>query len=320
MANPDKVYVGVDVSKATLDVATRPEPCSFQCPNDAEGIASLVERLRGLSPALIVMEDTGGYQRDLAIALIEAGLPVSVVNPRLIRMYAKARQTLAKTDKVDAGVIARYAWKEQPEVRPLPDEAQRQFRDMVNRRHQIVEMITSEKNRKKQARGAVKVNIDAHIAYLQGQLDDINKTLEKIVADDEEWTKADALLRSVPGVGPVVAFTLLADLPELGHLNRKKIAALAGVAPFNDDSGKHQGRRCTWGGRAGVRSILYNGTLSATRYSPPIALHYEHLRAAGKPHKVAMVACMRKLLITLNTIMATQTPWTPGRLPAGAPA
>jgi transposase len=311
MEDADKVYVGVDVSKDTLDFATMPERSFFRFSNDSGGIVAAVEQLHGMAPALIVMESTGGYQRRLTIALMEAGLPVVVVNPRLIRMYAKAKQILAKTDSIDAYVIACYAWKEQPEIRPLPGREQRDFQDMVNRRRQIVEMITSEKNRSKQAYGAVKAGIEEHISYLELQREDINRTLEQIVAGNEQWSQSDALLRTVPGVGPVTAFMLLADLPELGRLNRKKIAALVGVAPFNDDSGKHQGRRCIWGGRAKVRSGLYIGMMSATRRTSAVAPYYWHLRDAGKPHKVAMIACVRKLLITLNAMMATGRRWDP---------
>lgn len=311
MESSDKVYVGVDVSKDTLDFATMPVRSSFRFSNDDDGIAAVVEKLHGMAPALIVMESTGGYQRRLTIALMESGLPVVVVNPRLIRMYAKAKQILAKTDSIDAYVIARYAWKEQPEIRPLPGREQRDFQDMVNRRRQIVEMITSEKNRTKEAVGAVKASIEEHIAYLVLQREDINRTLEQIVASNEQWSQSDALLQSVPGVGPVIAFTLLADLPELGHLNRKKIAALVGVAPFNDDSGKHQGRRCIWGGRAKVRSNLYIGLMSVTRNTSALAPYYWHLREAGKPHKVAMIASVRKLLTLLNSMMATGRQWDP---------
>lgn len=315
MNDAQEIYVGIDVSKGTLDVATAPKRTSFSCTNDAVGIDALTERLKGMAPALIVMEDTGGYQRPLAIALAEAGLPTVVMNPRRVRDYAKCKQILAKTDSIDAQVLAHYAWKEQPEIRPMPDEDQRAFQDMVNRRRQMVEMITAEKNRRKQAHGdAIRFSIDQHIAFMESCLREINKSLEQIVVKNERWTQSEKLLRSVPGVGPVVAFTLLADLPELGSLNRKKIAALVGVAPFNNDSGKHKGRRCTWGGRASVRSVLFNGTMAAVRYSPVIAPHYQHLRDAGKPHKVVMVACMRKLLITLNTIIATGREWNPEHL------
>ncbi len=314
MAETDKVYVGIDVSKDTLDIATMPQPSSRRFSNDPCGIDELVEYLRELAPTLIVLEDTGGYQRDAAVALNDVGLPTVVVNPRAIRLYAKARKILAKTDRLDAGVLARYAWKEQPEIRPMPDRDQRELRDTVTRRQQIAEMIAAEKNRCHQARGAVKAGIEAHITYLESQRSELDEVLDKIIASNAQWAESESLLRSVPGVGPVITYTLLAELPELGSLNRRKIAALVGVAPFNNDSGKHQGHRCIWGGRAPVRCALYIGVLAGIRYNPVISPYYYRLRKEGKPFKVAMVACIRKLLTTLNVIIATRRRWDTNRI------
>lgn len=304
------VYVGIDVAKASLDVHVRPANDVFTFPNDEVGFQQLVRELRKRDPALIVLEATGNLEAHVTAALGVHALPVVVVNPRQVRDFARATGELAKTDRIDAAVLSLFAERIRPEVRPLPDEATRDFEARLVRRRQIVEMLVAEKQRLGTARRAVTKQIQAHIKYLERQLSDIDIDLKQTVEKSPLWRAKDDLLRSVKGVGPILSFTLLAELPELGELNRKKIAKLVGVAPLACDSGTFRGKRRIWGGRPQIRSVLYMATLCAIRTNPVIGSYYRRLVEQGKPRKVAITACMRKLLITLNAILRTGQPWS----------
>lgn len=306
-----EVFVGVDVSKATLDLHIRPSGERFTVPNEEEGAKQLVAKLKAQQPTLVLLEATGGYEARVAAVLSVAGLPVAVINPRQVRDFARATGELAKTDRIDAAVLSLFAERVRPEVRPLPDEATRDFEARLARRRQVIEMLTAEKQRLSMARAAVAKQIKAHIKYLERLLSDLDSDLDRTIAQSPLWRAKEDLLRSVKGVGPVLSRTLLAELPELGQLNRKQIAKLVGVAPLACDSGKVRGRRQIWGGRRHVRSVLYMATLSAIRTNPAIGSYYRHLTSQGKPCRLAIVACMRKLLITLNAILRTGRPWTP---------
>ncbi len=302
------VFVGIDVSKAQLDLALRPgEGCSV--PHDEAGIAGIVDRLRVLSPTLIVLEATGGLELPLTGALAAAGLPVVVINPRQARDFAKATGKLAKTDLLDAQLLAHFAEVMRPLSRPLLDEQAQALGAIVARRRQLIEMLTAEKNRFGRAPQPIRARLRAHIAWLEQEVARIETDLGQAIRDSPVWKEKEDLLRSMPGVGPVLATTLLADLPELGTLNQKQIAALVGVAPLNRDSGTLRGRRTVWGGRAHVRATLYMSALVATRYNPVIQAFYRRLCAAGKAKKVALTACMRKLLIMLNAMLKHRTRW-----------
>lgn len=305
------LYVGIDVAKDHLDVALRPEGAGWRAANDAAGVAALVARLDALTPALVVLEATGGYERPLAAALAGAGLPVAVVNPRQTRDFARATGQLAKTDRLDAQALARFAEAVRPPARPVPDAAAQALAAVLARRRQVVAMLTGEQNRLHSALPAIRDHIAAHIAWLEDDLARIDAELAATVGADPAWRERDALLRSVPGVGPVLAITLLAELPELGALSRHEVAALAGVAPLNRDSGTLRGKRAVWGGRARVRGALYMAALAATRHNPAIRAFFDRLCGAGKPKKVALVACMRKLLTILNAMLHHRTPWQP---------
>jgi len=316
----DKVYVGIDVAKASMDMAVHQSQQRWSFSNDDEGISKAVCCLRELAPALIVMEATGGIELPLAAALAAAGLPVAVVNPRQVRDFARATGKLAKTDAIDAQVIAHFAAALKPTPHPLPGAQAQEFDAILTRRRQVVEMLTAERNRLSSAPSkAVREHIKAHIGWLERELANINSDLGRRVRQSPVWREKDALLRSVPGVGPVLSFTFLADLPELGALDRKQIAALVGVAPLNHDSGALRGKRAIWGGRATVRAVLYMSALAATRYNPVIRAFYRRLCAAGKEKKVALTACMRKLLTILNAIVKHQTPWKYGDSPIMGP-
>jgi len=315
-----EIYVGIDVSKDTLDVAVRPGGQTWSTTNDLEGIDELVPRLVAMAPVLIVMEATGGLELPVGSQLAIAGLAVAIVNPRQVRDFARATGRLAKTDSLDAQVLAHFAEAMQPEPRPLPDPDRLVLDDLVARRRQMVEMLTAERNRLHRARRVVRPRIEAHIQWLQKELESLDDDLEAFIHQSPLWREQENLLQSVPGVGPVVARTLLAHLPELGKLNRKEIAALVGVAPLNRDSGHYRGRRTIWGGRASVRSALYMSALVATRYNPVIAEVYQRLLAAGKEKKVALVACMRKLLVILNAMVKTGQHWNSGILSKSASA
>ena len=306
----ERVYVGIDVAKASMDMAVHQSEQQWNFSNDDKGIMQAVSCLQELAPALIVLEATGGIEIPLVTALAAAGLPVAVVNPRQIRDFAKATGRLAKTDVLDAKVMARFAATVKPAPRPLPDELARELADVLARRRQVIEMIVAEKNRLKSARNkVVRRHIDDHISWLGQELVDIDSNLKRSIKESPVWRERDNLLRSVPGVGPVLSATLLADLPELGTMDRKQIAALVGVAPLNCDSGNLRGKRAIWGGRAKVRASLYMATLVAIKHNVPISAFYQRLCAAGKAKKLALTACMRKLLTILNAMLKHHTYW-----------
>lgn len=303
-------HVGIDVSKERLDVCSLPDGGTFSVANDRAGIDELIARLlEGVRPELVVLEATGKYERPAAVAVAAAGIAVAVVNPRQARDFAKAAGRLAKTDRIDAQVLARFAGAVGPRPSALPDEEARVLQDILVRRRQLLEMIVAEKNRLQMASEAVSRRIAAHLRWLEKELGRVDRELDEAVGESETWRANEELLRSVPGVGPVLARTLLAELPELGTLPRRRLCALVGVAPFNRDSGTFRGKRQVWGGRAPVRAALYMGALVATRHNPLIREFYERLLAAGKPKKVALVACMRKLLSILNAVMRDRVPW-----------
>lgn len=304
------IFVGIDVSKARLDMAMRPLGESDSFSNDEAGIKVLVRRLGQMQPALIVLEATGGIEHQVTSALASAELPVVVVNPRQVRDFAKATGQLAKTDAIDAGVLARFAEAVRPAVRPLPDEVSLELRALIARRRQIIEMIVAEHNRLNGASKRVKKRIDAHIRWLESELERVDQDLDQRIRQSPIWQEKEDLLKSAPGIGPVTSRSLIADLPELGQLNRKQIAALVGIAPLNRDSGTLRGRRGIWGGRAGVRAALYMATLAASRRNAVIKAFYTRLRKAGKPAKVALIACMRKLLTILNAMIKHKTYWS----------
>jgi transposase len=304
-----EVFVGIDVSKAGLDVGVLPLAQFWTTPNDEAGCRSLAERLQTLSPTLIVLEATGGFETLAAATLAAAGLPVVVVNPRPVRDFAKATGSLAKTDRLDARVLALFAQRVRPAVRPLKDTQSRELDALFARRRQIVEMLTMERNRLGLAAAPVRKDLKAHIHWLVKRLKDVDGGLKALIQNSPVWREKDDLLQSTPGIGPVASVALLAQLPELGTLNRRQIGALAGIVPFNNDSGKFKGQRHVWGGRAMVRAVLYMATLAAIRCNPSIKAFYQRLRAAGKKPKVAIVACMRKLLTILNAMLKTKTPW-----------
>jgi len=308
----EPVYIGIDVAKDRLDVHVRPTGEAFALARDAAGLEALGERLAKLKPALVVLEATGGFEVTVAAALAAARLPLAVVNPRQIRDFARATGRLAKTDALDAAAIAHFAAAVKPEARPLPDAAAQALGELVARRRQLIEMMVAERHRARQLtqRRLVK-GVERHLAMLQKELSALEQDLDDAVRGSPAWRDSEDLLTSVPGIGNTTARTLIADLPELGTLDRKQIAALVGVAPFNRDSGKRRGKRAIWGGRAGVRAALYMAALAATRFNPAIAAFHQRLRAAGKPPKVALVACMRKLLIILNAMLRDRRPWQP---------
>ena len=309
-------FVGIDVSKAYLDVAFRPSGERLRVSNSESGIAELVARLSTMRPTLVVLEATGGYQAALVASLAIAKVATAVVNPRQVRDFAKATGRLAKTDTIDADVLAHFAEVIRPEPRPFVDEQTLALEALVTRRRQVIEMITAEKNRLAQSHKSLRSTLKAHINFLQRELQDTNRELDGMLRKTPMWREHEDLLRTAKGVGRMTIATLFADLPELGTLDNKRIAALVGVAPFNRDSGTHRGKRMIWGGRASVRAALYMAALVASRHNPVIRAFYERLCAAGKPKKVALVACMRKLLTILNAMIRTKSPWR--ALPATA--
>ena len=308
-------YVGVDVSKKQLDVVIRPIGKIFGVTNDRRGISQLVKRLKELQPVCIVIDATGGLEKELAYALAAESLPVAVVNPRQVSNFAKSLGRRAKTDAIDAAVLAHFAEVMKPEARALPDAAARELTALVNRHRQLVEMITAESNRRDLASKSVRKLIKSMLRSLKGQLLLVDREIRKAISASELWRHKAELLRSVPGVGEVTTATLLAGLPELGELDRRQIAALVGVAPFNRESGTWRGKRMIAGGRAWIRSVLYMSTIVAVRRNPILKEFYQRLRAKGKPAKQALTACMRKLLVVLNAMLRHQTPWSaPPRL------
>jgi transposase len=306
-----QVFVGIDVSKSHLDVAVLPEPRQRRVRNDERGWADLVAWLGSPAVTLVVLEATGGYQNAAALALQAAGFGVVVMNPRPIRDHARSNNVLAKTDRLDAAIIADYAREKQPAIRPLPDAQAQLLGSLMDRRRQLLQMLTAEQNRAQQAPPALRREIAEHIQWLRKRLKKLDRDLDDQIHQSPLWHESDQILQSVPGVGQVTSHTLLADLPELGELNSKQIAALVGVAPLNRDSGKFRGHRSIWGGRAQVRSALYMATVVATRCNPVIRVFYQRLKQAGKGSKVALVACMRKLLLILNTMLKRRQYWAP---------
>jgi transposase len=303
------VFVGVDVSKDRLDVATHPEPGSWSVSNDEAGIEDLVKRLLPLQPACVVLEATGGYEMPAVAALAGAALPVVAVNPRQTRHFAKAAGLLAKTDRIDAAALARFAEAMKPEIRPVPDAAAQELGALIARRRQVIQMHTAEKNRRLIAPKRLHKDLDQHIAWLEEALRRLDDELQKAIRSSPAWREKDDLLQSAKGIGPKTSALLIAELPELGQLDRWEIAKLAGVAPMNCDSGRYRGERHIHGGRAMVRSALYMATLTAIRRNPVIAAFYRRLREDGKKFKVAMTACMRKLLVRLNAMLRDRVPW-----------
>ena len=305
------VYVGIDIAKAHVDVMVRPSGQRWRAAQDADGMRETVCRLQELRSTLVVMEATGGYEASLVKALHRGGVAVAVVNPRQVRDFARASGRLAKTDRIDAQVLALFGERMQPPAQPAPDPRREALEQLRARRRQLVENVSAEKNRLKQTTGVTRRSVEAHIDWLEGELARIEAQLQQAIAQNSEWGQQEKLLRSVPGVGPVLAMTLLADLPELGTLDRKRIAALVGVAPLNRDSGTLRGKRTIWGGRATVRTALYMATLAATRWNPVIRAFYQRLCLAGKAKKTALIACAHKLLLVLNAIVRHGVPWQP---------
>ena len=307
------MFIGIDVAKAELVVSVQPTLDRFRVENTAEGIDLLVSKLRALTPTLIVLEATGGYQLRSVAALVAASLPVVVVNPRQVRDFARATGQLAKTDRIDADILARFADVVRPPIRAsIPDEVQA-IRMMLVRRRQLLDMLQAERNRLGQIFAVdpkpLRASLTKVVAFLERAVRTADKELDSLIQRSPEWSARDALLQTVPGIGPVVARTLLGDVPELGTIPRRALAKLVGVAPLSRDSGTHRGRRYIGGGRSSVRTVLYMAALVAARHNTVIRAFYQRLVAAGKPKKVALVACMRKLLSTLNTMVRTQTPW-----------
>lgn len=305
-------FVGIDVSKSTLDVCIEPAEGTLHVAYDEPGISQIVGRLKEIGPTLIVMEATGGLEVRIATELASKGLPVAVINPRQARDFAKATGQLAKTDQVDAAMLAAFAKAIRPQVRPLKDEDTCTLNDMVSRRRQLIDMRVQETLRLGTAASkALQKNLNKHIAWLNKQIGEIDHDLNQRLRDSEVWRAKDDLLRGIPGVGAVTTLTMLAKCPELGKLSRREIAALTGVAPLANDSGKHRGKRFIWGGRADVRAVLYMATVSAMRCNGPIKAFAERLKKAGKLPKVVIVACMRKLLTIMNAMLKNNAPWNP---------
>lgn len=305
-------FTGIDVSKATLDVCIEPQGQALHVAYDEAGIAQIASRLKEVNPALIVLEATGGLEVRIATELASLGLPVAVINPRQARDFAKATGRLAKTDQVDAAVLAAFGRAIRPQVRPLKGADTRALDDMVSRRRQLIDMRVQETLRLNTAASKpMQKSLGKHIAWLDKQIAEVDRDLTKRLKDSDVWRAKDDLLRGIPGVGSVTSWTLLAKCPELGTLNRREIAALTGVAPLANDSGKHCGKRFIWGGRADVRAVLYMAAVAAMRCNDAIRVFAERLKKAGKPPKVVIVACMRKLLTIMNSMIKNNAPWNP---------
>lgn len=304
-------FIGIDVSKATLDLASLPDAETWTVTNDDTGLIELLPRVVALAPALIVLEATGGFESAVVTALAKLGLPVVVVNPRQVRDFAKSMGRLAKTDAIDALTLALFGERVRPVLRSLPDEAAQQLDALLTRRRQLIEMLTAEKNRLGFARGPVRRDITRHLRWMEKRLAEVDRDLTQAIATSPLYRAQDDLLQSVPGVGRVTSLTLLGKLPELGRLSRRQIAALVGVAPLNRDSGTKRGKRFVWGGRAPVRAVLYMAALVGVKHNPILRAFYERLCTAGKVFKVAITACMRKLLTILNAMVRHQSRWDP---------
>lgn len=308
------VFVGIDVAKRHLDVHILPKNAASRYTNSRAGIGALTKMLQKHRPELVVLEATGRLEIPAAVALCAAGIPVAIVNPRHVRDFARASGQLAKTDALDARVIATYGSALHPDARPMPDSLTLKLQGLLARRRQLVDMVVAEKNRLDRAHPAARKDVREHIEWLGKRLKRADRELNELIKHSPQWRERDARYQSVPGVGPVVSHTLLIDLPELGSISHKSIAKLVGVAPLNRDSGAARGTRSVWGGRTHVRSALYMASLAALRANPVIREHYQKLRALGKPPKVAQVACMRKLLVILNAIAEKNTAWSPQEL------
>jgi len=307
--NPPERFIGIDISKKSLDIADSLTQQTWQSSHDESGIKNLVEQLIPLNPVLIVLEATGGLEVHLASALVEAPLPVAVVNPRHARDFAKATGQLAKTDTIYAKVLAHFAAAVRPEVREIKNQETQELANLVARRRQLVDMLATEKTRLRQVSKTIRESIQTHIKWLQDCIHDIDKDISKTLKTSSTWRENDQIIQSVPGAGPILSVNLLANVPELGKLNQKQIAALIGLAPINRDSGAFRGRRSIWGGRSHVRSILYMAAISAMNHNPVIREFYQRLTEKGKPFKVVITACMRKLLTIINTMVKTKTHW-----------
>ncbi len=306
-------YVGIDVALNKLDVFSRPGGESWSMANTDDGASELVQTMLEHKPTLIVLEATGGLETLAASSLMAVGLAVAVVNPRQVRDFAKSTGRLAKTDSLDAQVIAHFAEAVQPTPRPGVDDQTQRVAAVLTRRRQLIEMLTAEHNRLRSTRAELKSSVQEHITWLEARIEQLDQDLDQAIKDSPTWRANEDILRSVPGVGRIVASTLMADLPELGKLNRKQISALVGLAPFNNDSGRRRGKRMIWGGRAAVRAVLYMGTLAAIRFNPVIAAFHDRLVEKGKAAKVVITACMHKLLVTLNAMIRNKTTWQPGK-------
>ena len=311
MADRPDLYLGIDVARDHLDVAVYPTGVTWRVPNTPTGHAALRRRAPVPRCRRLVLEASGGYEQAVVDALAAAGLPVVVVNPRQVRDFARARGILAKTDALDAQVLAHFAATVQPAVRPRPEAATRHLAALVTRRRQLQDMRVAEQQRRRQAPAAVRADIDAVLAVLTRRLTALDTQIAAALHADPRLRARAAWLQSIPGIGPVTAATLLAELPELGTLNRQQVAALVGVAPFNRDRGSWRGSRCVWGGRAAVRAVLYMATLTASRTQPQLRAFYQRLLAAGKPPKVALTACLRKLVVLCNALCKQQAVWNP---------
>lgn len=309
MTSSANVFVGIDVHKSKLEMSVHQRPEHWEFDNDAEGIAKLIGLLRTLTPMLVAVEASGGYERAVVVEGCVAGLPMAVANPTRVRRFAQGVGILAKTDRIDAGVIAHFASVARPPIRKIQDEQQEYLSELVGRRRQLIEMLTAERNRLHTSAPSVHSFIQEHIAWLKAEVNKLDQEMERLIQNAKSWSRKAVILDSVPGVGSVTIATLLADLPELGTLNRRQIAALVGLAPFNKDSGPKRGKRRIFGGRAAVRRALYMATLVAVRYNPVIRRFYERLRRRGKEAKVALTACMRKLLVILNTMIGRDETW-----------
>jgi len=307
--NQKSSFIGIDVAKTRLDVAVRPTDQQWQVTYTEKGIQELVEQITELHPTLVLLEASGGLELPMVAALAVANLPVVVVNPRQVRDFARATGKLAKTDALDAQVLAHFAEAIRPCPRSLPDTETQSLTALVARRNQVMSMLVAEKNRLRTSRPPVNQRIQLHIDWLEQELDEIDRDLKEMLRNSPVWREKENLLRTVPGVGPQLAISILAYLPELGTLNRKRIAALVGVAPFNRDSGALRGKRAVWGGRSRIRAALYMAALVASRHNPVISAFYQRLLAAGKAKKVALTACMRKLLVILNAMLKHHSSW-----------
>lgn len=308
-----EIFIGIDISKTQMDVAIWDNEETWEFENEAAGWQEMVEKAKELNPSLIVVEASGGIEQRVVAELYLEELPVAIVNPTRVRNFARSTGQLAKTDKLDARLIAHFAQAVRPKVRPLRTAEQDHLNALVTRRRQVVQILTAEKNRRSTTHSTLRKRLQKHIKWLNAELEVLDEEIEQYIQEIPSWRKNATLLRSVPGVGPVTASTLLAELPELGSRNRQQIAALVGVAPLNKDSGKMRGKRRVFGGRAPVRRTLYMATLVATRVNPVIRSFYEHLLAQGKEKKVALTACMRKLLVILNSMIRNQQSWSPYR-------